>query len=95
MIDINLVSFENDLAELELYNGDEFVTCHAVVSESDLSDFLNGEFTVEPCAWFDSEDSNIDKPEWFKEKELKILNEAFEIGYKEICEGMIDDQGGL
>ena len=95
MLEVNLVSFENDLADFELYNGDEVVTCHAVMRESDLADFLNGEFVVEPYGWFDSEDSNIDKPEWFKEKELKLLNEAFEIGYKEICEGMIDDQRGL
>ena len=95
MLEVNLVSFENDLAELELYNGDEVVNCHAVVNESDLADFLNGEFVVEPCAWFDSEESCIEKPEWFKEKESKLLNEALEIGYKGICEGVIDDQGGL
>lgn len=95
MIDINLVSFENYLAEFELYNGDEVVTCHAVVNESDLSDFMNGEFIVEPCTWFDSEERCIEKPEWFNQIALLILNVAFEIGYKEICEGMIDDQGGV
>lgn len=95
MLEVNLVSFENDLADFELYNGDEVVTCHAVIRESDLADFLNGELIIDPYAWFNSEECHIDKPDWFKRKELNLLNDAFEIGYKAICEKMIDDQGGL
>lgn len=91
---VELLSFENDLADFELYNGDEVVTCRAVVNESDLSDFLNGEFIVEPYTWFDSEEDCINKPEWFNKIALLILNVAFEIGYRAICESMIDDQGG-
>lgn len=97
MLDINLVSFEGDVAGFELYNGDEdeILTCRAVIRESDLSDFMNGEFVIDPSAWFNSEEITIDKPEWFNKKALLVLNVAFEIGYKYIREKMIDDQGGM
>lgn len=92
---VELLSFENDLAEFELYNGDEVVTCIADMTNNDLQDFLNGELNIEPHSWYDSEGYLMENPEWFERKDLKLLNEAFEIGYKDICEGMIDDQGGV
>lgn len=92
---IELLKFENDLADFEVFNGDELVTCHASIGVNSLHSFLDGEFTILPYAWFDAEGEHIDKPDWFKRKELNLLNEAFEVGYKEVCEKMVDDQGGL
>lgn len=92
---VELLSFENDFVEFEVYNEDEVITCIADMTESDLQDFLNGEFIVEPHGWYDSEGYLIEKPFWFNRKALLILNVAFEIGYKNICESMIDDQGGV
>ena len=95
MLEVNLVSFENDLADFELYNGDDVVTCIADMTESDLQEFLNGELDIEPHGWYDSEGYLMENPEWFERKDSHHLNKAFEIGYKAICENMIDDQGGL
>lgn len=92
---IELVSFENDLANFEIRNNGEVVSCHAHIGINSLHDFLDGEFVIEPSDWYDMNGDHIDKPEWFKRKELNLLNDAFEVGYKEICKKMIDDQGGL
>ena len=92
---IELVSFENDLANFEIRNNGEMVSCHAHIGINSLHDFLDGEFVIFPDSWFDSEEDCIDRPEWFKRKELNLLNDAFEIGYKNICEKMIDNEGGL
>lgn len=85
---IELVSFENGLANFEIRNNGEMVSCHAHIGINSLHDFLDGEFVIHPSDWYDMNEDHIDKPEWFKRKELNLLNDAFEIGYKNICEKM-------
>ena len=68
------------MADFEVTVGSkEYFTCHAIVQ---LSDFLNGEDIIKPYAWFDMNDDEVAKPEWFGRKELFELNDVFERGSK-------------
>ena len=75
---IELVRFEDGLADFEI--GDLTARCN--VSDWDLSDFLNGEDIIKPYAWFDIEESEVAKPNWFGRKELFELNDVFERDFK-------------
>ena len=75
---IELVRFEDGLADFEV--GD--LTARCSVSDWDLSEFLNGQLIINPHAWFDIEESEVPKPEWFGRKELFELNNVFERGLK-------------
>ena len=75
---IELVRFEDGLADFEI--GD--LTAYCNVSEWDLNEFLNGELIIKPHAWFDINEDEVEKPEWFGRKELFELNNVFERGLK-------------
>ena len=81
-IKIELIDYDErvGLADFEVTVGSkEYFTCHAIVQ---LSDFLNGEDIIKPYAWFDMNDNEVSKPEWFGRKELFELNNEFERGLK-------------
>ena len=81
-IKIELIDYDDriGLADFEVTIGSkEYFTCHAIVQ---LSDFLNGEDIIKPYAWFDIEESEVAKPEWFRRKELFELNNIFERDFK-------------
>lgn len=81
-VTIELERFENDLADFNVsFNGDVF-TARASVSYNDLCEFMEGCFIIEPYAWFDMNEDQIDKPEWFKRNELFKLNQVFEDNFK-------------
>ena len=75
---IELVRFEDGLADFEI--GDLTAICN--VSDWDLNEFLNGQLIIKPCVWFDIEENEVAKPEWFGRKELFELNNVFERGLK-------------
>ena len=75
---IQLVSFEDGLADFEI--GDLTAICN--VPDWDLNEFLNGQLIIKPCAWFDIEESEVAKPDWFGRKELFELNNIFERDFK-------------
>lgn len=75
---IELVQFEDGLADFEIGN----LTARCNVSDWDLSDFVNGNFTVRPYSWFDMNDDQVNKPDWFGRKELFELNNIFERDFK-------------
>ena len=75
---IELVRFEDGLADFEV--GD--LTARCEVSDLDLNEFLNGELIIKPYAWFDMNDDEVEKPEWFGRKELSELNNVFERDFK-------------
>ena len=75
---IELVRFEDGLADFEI--GD--LTARCSVSDWDLNEFMNGELIINPYAWFDMNDEQVDKPDWFGRKELFELNNVFERGIK-------------
>ena len=75
---IGLVRFEDGLAD---FNIDD-LTARCNVSDWDLNEFLNGELIIKPCAWFNMNDDEVSKPEWFGRKELFELNNEFERGLK-------------
>ena len=75
---IELVGFEDEQADFEI--GDLTARCN--VSDWDLNEFLNGELIIKPCAWFNMNDDEVAKPEWFGRKELFELNNEFERGLK-------------
>ena len=82
-VKIELANFENDLAEFELSIGcEELVTCFVKVGYNSLNDFMNGELVLEPTSWYNTEEDEISKPEWFKRKELFDLNNVFENNFK-------------
>ena len=75
---IELVRFEDGLAGFEI--GDLTARCN--VSDWGLSEFMNGQLIIKPYAWFDMNDDEVAKPEWFGRKELFELNNEFERGLK-------------
>ena len=75
---IELVRFEDGLADFEI--GD--LTARCSVSDWDLNEFMNGELIIKPYAWFDIEESEVEKPDWFGRKELFELNDVFERDFK-------------
>ena len=75
---IELVRFEDSLADFEI--GDLIARCN--VSDWDLNELMNGELIIKPYAWFDMNDDEVAKPEWFGRKQLFELNNAFERGLK-------------
>ena len=75
---IELVRFEDGLADFEI--GDLTARCN--VSDWDLNEFLNGQLIIKPYAWFDMNDDEVAKPEWFGRKELFELNNVFERSLK-------------
>ena len=75
---IELVRFEDSLADFKI--GDLTARCN--VSDWDLSEFMNGELIINPYAWFDMNDDEVSKPEWFGRKELFELNNVSERGLK-------------
>ena len=75
---IKLVRFEDGLADFEI--GDLTARCN--VSDWDLNEFMNGELIIKPYAWFDIEESEVAKPDWFGRKELLELNDVFERDFK-------------
>ena len=75
---IELVRFDDEQADFEI--GDFTASCN--VSWMDLKEFLNGELIIEPYAWFDIEESEVAKPEWFGRNELSDLNNVFERDFK-------------
>lgn len=87
---IKLVKFEDDYAKFEIEKDREIFECVARISNNELTDFLDGNHVIHPKYWGDMNDDGIDQPEWFKRKELNLLNDAFEIGYKEIWEKMLE-----
>ena len=75
---IKLVRFEDGLADFEI--GD--FTARRNVPDWDLGEFLNGQLIINPYAWFDMNDDEVAKPDWFGRKELFELNNEFERGLK-------------
>ena len=75
---IELVRFEDGLADFEI--GD--LTARCSVSDWDLGEFMNGELIIKPHAWFDMNDDEVSKPDWFGRKELFELNNVFERDFK-------------
>ena len=81
-VNIELNSFENDIADFNVgFNGEVF-TAWASIGFNDLFEFMEGCFIIEPYAWFDMNEDQIDKPEWFKRNELFKLNQVFEDNFK-------------
>lgn len=75
---IKLVRFEDGLADFEI--GDLTAICN--VSDWDLGEFVEGQLLIKPYAWFDMNDDEVAKPEWFGRKELFELNNVFERDFK-------------
>ena len=75
---IELVRFEDGLAD---FNIDD-LTARCNVSDWDLSEFVEGQLLIKPYAWFDMNDDEVAKPEWFGRKELFELNNVFERDFK-------------
>lgn len=75
---IELVRFEDGLADFEISD----LTARCTMPDWDLNEFLNGELIVKPHAWFDMNDDEVAKPEWFGRKELLELNDVFERDFK-------------
>ena len=75
---IELVRFEDGLADFEI----DDLTARCNVSDCDLNEFLNGELIIKPYAWFDMNEDEVAKPEWFGRKELFELNNEFERDFK-------------
>ena len=75
---IELVRFEDGLADFEI--GD--LTARCTVSDWDLGEFVEGQLLIKPYAWFDMNDDEVAKPDWFGCKELFELNNEFERGLK-------------
>ncbi|MEG1089813.1 MAG: hypothetical protein RSE38_00725 [Acinetobacter sp.] len=75
---IELVRFEGGLADFEI--GD--LTARCSISDWDLGEFVEGQLLIKPCAWFDMNDDEVAKPEWFGRKELFELNNVFERDFK-------------
>lgn len=91
MINIRLLSFDNGLADFELYNGDEVVTCHARI---DLNCFYEGEL-FEILNWYDSEEIEIEKPDWVDSRIVSDVNDLFEVEHRKIMMSQVDDQCGV
>lgn len=82
MIEIKLLGFDKeiDVASFEVTRDrSELFTCDATV---DLNDFLIGEQIIKPRRWLDSEDVHTEKPDWFKQNELFLLNNVFEENFR-------------
>ena len=75
---IELVRFEDELADFKI--GDLTARCN--VSDWDLGEFVEGQLLIKPYAWFDMNDNEVAKPEWFGRKELFELNNVFECDFK-------------
>lgn len=75
---IELVSFQDGLADFEISD----LTASCSVSDWDLGEFVEGQFIIDPYAWFDMNDDQVDKPDWFGRKELFELNNVFERDFK-------------
>ena len=75
---IKLVRFEDGLADFEI----DDLTARSYMSDWELNEFMNGELIIKPHAWFDMNDDEVAKPEWFGRKELFELNNVFESGLK-------------
>ena len=82
MIEIKLLSFDKEInvASFEVTRGkSELFTCDATV---DLDDFIIGEQIIKPRRWLNSEDMRTEKPDWFKQNELFLLNNVFEENFR-------------
>ena len=75
---IELVRFEDGLADFEI--GD--LTARCMVSDWVMCEFMEGQMLIKPYAWFDMNDDEVSKPEWFGRKELFELNDEFERDFK-------------
>ena len=75
---IELVRFEDGLAD---FNIDD-LTARCEVSDWDLGEFVEGQLLIKPYAWFDMNDDEVAKPEWFNQKEVLELNNVFERDFK-------------
>ena len=75
---IELVRFEDGLADFEI--GD--LTARCMVSDWVMCEFMEGQLLIKPYAWFDMNDDEVAKPEWFGRKELFELNNEFERDFK-------------
>ena len=75
---IELVRFEDGLAD---FNIDD-LTARCNVSDWDLGEFVEGQLLIKPYAWFDMNDDEVAKPNWFGRKELFELNDVFERDFK-------------
>lgn len=75
---IKLVRFEDGKAD---FNIDD-LTARCTMPDWDLNEFLNGELIIKPHTWFDMNDDEVAKPDWFGRKELFELNNVFERGLK-------------
>ena len=75
---IELVRFKDELADFEI--GDLTARCN--VPDWVLNEFLEGQLIIKPYSWFDMNDDEVAKPEWFGRKELLELNDEFERGIK-------------
>ena len=75
---MKLVRFEDGLADFEI--GDLTARCN--ISDWDLNEFVEGQLLIKPYAWFDMNDEEVAKPEWFGRKELFELNNEFERDFK-------------
>lgn len=72
-------SFETKLADFQVSNGFDWVTCHATV---DYDDFINSQESVEPHVWFDMEEAETQKPEWLSPIATTLFNEEFEKNFR-------------
>ncbi len=82
LVEIKLLNFiqESGLADFEVTHGkDDYFTCHASVC---LDDFVIGEQVIKPHAWFNLDESHVDKSDWFKRNELFLLNNVFEENFR-------------
>jgi hypothetical protein len=75
---IELVRFEDGQADFEI--GD--LTARCDVCEWVLNEFIEGQFILDPYAWFNNDGEHEEKPEWFGRKELFDLNNVFERDFK-------------
>lgn len=75
---IELVRFEDGQADFEI--GD--LTARCDICKWVLNEFIEGQFILDPYAWFDVNGEHEEKPDWFGRKELFELNNIFERDFK-------------